>query len=62
MKNLHLVPVNIVDLVEKVNDKSIRENERINYVLRLEATASFITESLNKNIISFSHNRKKTAR
>ena len=49
MKNLHLVPINIVDLVDKINDKTIRENERNNYIFRLEATASFINESLAKS-------------
>jgi len=59
MQNLHLVPVNIIDLVEKINDKSIRENEKNNYVLRLEATSVYITEALNKNSNPFSINRKK---
>ena len=27
--NLHLVPVNIIDLVEKLNDSTIKENERV---------------------------------
>jgi hypothetical protein len=48
MKNLHLVPVNILDLVEKINDNSIRENERNNYILRLETTAAFISEAVTK--------------
>jgi hypothetical protein len=60
MKNLHLVPVNILDLVEKINDKTIRENEKNNYVLRLEATSAYISEALNKNTMNFS--RKKIAR
>ena len=62
MKNLHLVPVNVIDLVEKINDKSIKENERNNYIFRLEATASYITEALSKSNQTFSHNRKKIAR
>lgn len=49
MKNLHLVPANIMDLVEKINDKNIRENERNNYILRLEVTNSFISEALIRN-------------
>ena len=49
MKNEHLVPVNIVDLVNKLSDKTVRENELQNYVLRLETTASFILESLTKH-------------
>ena len=60
MKNLHLVPVNILDLVEKINDKTIRENEKNNYVLRLEATSAYIAEALNKNTMNFS--RKKIVR
>ena len=49
MKNEHLVPVNIVDLVNKLSDLSVRENERNNYVLRLETTAAYINESLIKH-------------
>jgi hypothetical protein len=49
MKNEHLVPVNIIDLTEKIKDVSIRENERNNYVLRLEATMAYINESLMKH-------------
>ena len=48
MKNLHLVPVNIVDLVEKLNDKNIKENERINYQLRLEAISTYCAEAMVK--------------
>jgi hypothetical protein len=44
----HLVPVNVIDLVEKINDPNVRENERNNYIFRLEATASYITESVSK--------------
>jgi hypothetical protein len=56
------VPVNILDLVEKINDKTIRENEKNNYVLRLEATSAYISEALTKNAMTFSQNRKKTFR
>ena len=49
MKNEHLVPVNVVDLVNKLSDVTVRENERNNYVLRLEATAAYINESLTKH-------------
>jgi len=47
MKNEHLVPVNVVDLVNKINDRNIRENERNNYVLRLEAIREYTTTCLN---------------
>ena len=48
MKNEHLIPVNITDLVGKINDPMVKNNERQNYVLRLEATMSYINESLMK--------------
>jgi hypothetical protein len=46
-----------MDLVEKINDKTIRENERNNYIFRLEATASFINESLAKSKINLKKNQ-----
>ena len=49
MKNEHLVPVNVIDLVNKINDKNVKGNEQMNYVLRLEATASYINEALMKH-------------
>lgn len=59
MKNEHLVPVNVVDLVTKINDKNLHENERNNYVLRLEATSAYINESLLKNKMVVSNNSTK---
>lgn len=64
MKNLHLLPANVMDLVDKINDPTIRENERNNYVFRLEAIRDYVTISLNtysRDKASFT-NRKKTAR
>lgn len=64
MKNLHLLPANIMDLVDKINDPNIKENERNNYVFRLEAIRDYVTISLNtysRDKNSFT-NRKKTAR
>jgi hypothetical protein len=49
MKNLHLVPPNVIDLVDKINDKRVRENERNNYILRLETTNEFIAEALMRS-------------
>jgi hypothetical protein len=59
MKNLHLVPVNVLDLVEKINDRTVRENERNNYILRLEATSSYITEALARSKMTFTHSIRK---
>jgi len=50
MKNLHLVPVNVVDIVEKMNDKTIRENEHNNYVLRIEAIRDYCAAALVKQL------------
>lgn len=49
MKNEHLVPVNIVDLVNKLNDKTLRENEIMNYQVRLEAIREYCSIALNKH-------------
>lgn len=49
MKNEHLVPVNIVDLVNKLNDKTLRENEVMNYQLRLEAIKEYCSIALHKH-------------
>jgi len=47
-KNLHLVPVNIVDLVERINDKNTKENERMNLIIRLETIRDYCNSTLNK--------------
>jgi hypothetical protein len=62
MKNLHLVPAIVIDLVDKINDNITRENEKNNYVLRLEAIREYTnvclaTYSKNKN--SFLNTKKK---
>ena len=63
MKNEHLLPVNIIDLVEKINDPNTRENERNNYVLRLETIRDYCTAALSKPFTqTFSHNRKKNVK
>lgn len=61
MKNLHLVSANVIDLVDKINDPTVRENEKNNYILRLEAIRDYTTICLNtysRDKASFS-NRKK---
>ena len=46
--NLHLVPVNVQDIVEKLSNKNMKENERMNYVLRLEAIREYCEHALKK--------------
>jgi hypothetical protein len=48
MKNLHLVPINIQDLVEKMMSPATRDSERQNYVLRVEAIRDFCNESIRQ--------------
>lgn len=53
MKNEHLVPVNVQDIVEKVMLKGVanhgyNNNEYQNYILRLEAIRDYCAEALRK--------------
>lgn len=49
MKNEHFLPVSIIDLVEKFENKTISEHERVNYQMRVEAVVEYCTEALNKH-------------
>jgi len=49
MKNEHLVPVNVVDIVQRMADKNIKENEKINLLLRLEAIRDYAAAAIVKN-------------
>lgn len=49
MKNLHLIPINVIDIVDKLNTPNIRDMERTNYILRLEAIRDYCEETINKN-------------
>lgn len=46
--NLHLVPASVQDIVEKLADRNMRENERANYILRLEAIKEYCESTLKK--------------
>lgn len=48
MKNQHLIPINVIDLVEKLNESKINENERNNYIHRLEAIRDYCDISIKK--------------
>lgn len=48
MKNDHLVPVNIQDIVNRLNAKNISENERANLLLRLDAIRDYVTAAVVK--------------
>jgi hypothetical protein len=49
MKNEHLLPVSIIDLVEKFENKAISEHERVNYQMRVEAVVEYCNDALNKH-------------
>lgn len=49
MKNEHLVPVNILDIVNRLRDKNMSENERMNLILRLEAIRDYSAAAIAKN-------------
>jgi len=48
MKNLHMLPVNVVDLVESLNNPNIRDTERMNLLQRVEAIRDYCTLAANK--------------
>lgn len=48
MKNMHLIPVGVIDIVDKLN-KATHENEKMNYVLRLEAIQEYCNDILHQN-------------
>lgn len=48
MKNDHLVPVNIQDIVNRLSAKDLRENERMNLLLRLDAIRDYVTAAVVK--------------
>ena len=54
MKNEHLIPPIVLDIGEKSNSPTVRENEKMNYILRLEAIRDYCSVIINK------HNNTKT--
>jgi hypothetical protein len=54
MKNEHLIPSIILDLAEKSNSPIVRENEKMNYILRLEAIRDYCSLVITK------HNNNKS--
>lgn len=53
---LYLVPINVVDLVGKLLDANIGENERYNYEIRVEAIREYCDFAINK------HNSNKNSK
>lgn len=48
MKNEHLVPIVIQDIVNKLKDPNLKENERANILVRLDAIRDYVTAAVVK--------------
>jgi hypothetical protein len=48
MKNEHLVPVLVQDIVNRLNEKDVKENERANLLIRLDAIRDYVTAAIVK--------------
>ena len=55
-----MIPINIVDLAEKLLDKNLRENERMNYQQRLEAIRDYCSITITKSISQKPVNKSNT--
>ena len=51
MKDIHLVPVNIQDIVEKLNSPIVKENERLVLQKRLEVIKDYVSSALNRETL-----------
>jgi len=64
MKNEHLIPINVIDIVEKLNYAS-NENERNNYIHRLEVIRDFCNQAITtpaKKKVSENNHKGKYSR
>jgi hypothetical protein len=57
MKNEHLVPVVVQDIVNRLNDNNIKENERANLLLRLDAIRDYVTAAVVRANENSNYNR-----
>jgi len=48
MKNEHLVPVNVQDIVSRLKEKNLSYNERMVLIQRLEAIRDYIHNAIVK--------------
>ena len=60
MNNQHLIPANVIDIVDKLS-KQINENEKANYLYRLEAIREYCDANIKKfgNVTFFDKVKKK---
>ena len=64
--NMHLVPPSVTDIVEKISSPHAHPNEKMNYLLRLEAIRDYTIEAIYKHYSNTQRNNvfsiKKNAR
>ena len=48
-ENLHLVPPSVTDIVEKINSVHAHPNEKMNYLMRLEAIRDYAISAISKH-------------
>ncbi len=48
MKNDHLVPVVVQDIVKRLQNSDINQNEKYNLLIRLDAIRDYVTEAVVK--------------
>jgi hypothetical protein len=48
MRNQHLIPANVIDLVGRINNESTNVNERNNLIHRLEVIKEYTDQEYNK--------------
>lgn len=49
MKNDHLIPPSIFDIIDRMNHPTVGENELSNYIIRLEAIRDICDQTLKKH-------------
>ena len=61
MKQEHLIPANVLDIGTKLLNSNLLENERLNYIIRLETIRDYCITTLNKqtNIANYNKNKRK---
>jgi len=47
--NMHLVPPSVTDIVEKINSPTAHPNEKMNYLMRLEAIRDYAISAITKH-------------
>jgi hypothetical protein len=49
MNNQHLIPPSVTDIVEKLSSSTAHTNEKLNYIMRLEAIRDYCAMNIDKH-------------